>query len=164
MTHSTIPESAGAWCEGREEDRLSVDIVAAMASATTELAAIARQLEPLAALQERARRLEAFIRLGKVLLGEDREEDREEDLEETAQRKKRTSVEHARHVLETFQRPMRTQEMADYVEEHGLMQGSWTREVLRTAMRTHPEDFECISKGLYVLREWPSIYKRVPDH
>jgi hypothetical protein len=75
MTHSPMPESAGAWREGGElEERLHADIVAAMASATTVLAALTQQLGALAVLQQRARHLEAFIRVGTVLLGEGREE------------------------------------------------------------------------------------------
>jgi hypothetical protein len=75
MTHSAMPESVGTCGEGEEgEDRLRADIGAAIASATTALAALTRQLESRAVLQQRARYLDAFIRLGTVLLREGREE------------------------------------------------------------------------------------------
>jgi Flp pilus assembly CpaE family ATPase len=132
-----------------------VDIVAAMASATQELAALTSQLEERTVLQQRARHLEAFIRVGTVLLGQGNEE--------AVPRKPRTAAQHARYVLETCQRPMRAKEIAEYLAQHGLMQGRWTAEVLRTAMRTHPEDFACLRTGLYALRAWPSTHKRVPE-
>jgi hypothetical protein len=155
MAQRTTPESARLWLDAwGSEDRLRMDIVAAMASAATELAALTRQLAHVSVLQDRARHLEAFIRVGTVLLGEGRET--------AAPRKKRTAVQHATRVLETFQRPMRAKEMAAYLAQHGCMQGRWTAEVLRTAMRTHPEDFACIGRGLYALRAWPPT--RVPQN
>jgi hypothetical protein len=137
--------------------------------------AIKKRVEKLQELQRRAQPLEAFVRAGRKVLGDDRDTQRpapfseqgkaphEACIHEAATQGKRTATAYARLALEASQRPMRTQEMAAYLEKHGLMQGRWTSEVLRTAMRTHPEGFECIRTGLYALREWPSTQKCVPE-
>jgi hypothetical protein len=146
----------------------------AIEAATNELVAINRRLEELHVLQQRARQLEDFIGRGKVLLGQAHDEKPPEPpsdterilhdacINETPPRRQRTAVECARLALEAFKRPMRAQEMADYLEQRGLMQGQWTREVLRTAMRKHP-DFERIDAGLYALTAWPPALKSVPE-
>ena len=148
-------------------------ILAAIEIATQQLVHVNTQLEQLQLLQQRARHLDAFIRLGHALLGDEQPPQLPESPQETARPhqeafpheppsgRKRTAAEYARSTLEAFQRPMRAQEMAEYVQRLGLMQGQYVGEVLRTAMRKHPA-FECISAGLYALKAWPPVLKAVP--
>jgi HB1, ASXL, restriction endonuclease HTH domain len=115
-------------------------------------------------LQQRATQLQEFMSIGRLLLGEDAAA-----LQVLAPilprhvSHKVTAANFAKQVLEEVGRPMRVQEIADYLTHRGLMRGKWTREVLRTAMRKHAEVFERVAEGVYVLKAWPSERKSVPD-
>ena len=149
-------------------------IFEAIETATHQLAQVNKQLEQLHILQQRARHLEEFIALGKILAGQATGEEPHESPANTAStlpdavsceialNRKRTAADYARLALEETKRPMRAPEMADYVQRLGLMKGQYVGEVLRTAMRKHP-DFERISEGLYALKAWPPELKSVPE-
>jgi hypothetical protein len=145
-------------------------IFEALEAATHQLAQVNKRLEQLQLLQQRARQLEEFIALGKILTGQATGNEPhacpaqpahilpETSNGDLAVPRKRTAADYARLALEEAQRPMRAAEMAEDLQRRGLMEGQYVREVLRTAMRKHA-DFERVSEGLYALKAWPSELK-----
>jgi len=172
INHIAMDGGGGGMNNNFDGDRDK--IFEAIETATHQLAQVNKQLEQLHILQQRARHLEEFIALGKILAGQAPGEEPHESSANTARTlpdavsgeraldRKRTATDYARLALEDAKRPMRAAEMADYVQRLGLMKGQYVREVLRTAMRKHP-DFERISEGLYALKAWPPELKSVPE-
>jgi hypothetical protein len=130
-------------------------LAAAIALATSQLVALEEEMRPLQAQldqhQMKVIQLQRFIALGKHLLGES---PAIPPALSGRGRRRPSAVDYATQVLETTGRPMRAQEIADYLHHQGLMPGKWTREVLRTAMRNHPQLFACVAQGLYALQAW----------
>jgi hypothetical protein len=125
-------------------------------------------------LQQRASQLRNFVTLGKSLFGvEDITEASPIDvgMEEGMAAQDEISVQYeahedytvadwARRLLEETGRPMRVPEIAKTLVERGWVKPKNAGEVIRTAMARR-EDFERIALGLYALKEWPPVLKRL---
>jgi hypothetical protein len=145
-------------------------IADAIESASTELRDIQQQLEQFRRLGQRAKQLEDFIALGRVLIGEVQTADTPESPAQTEPprrrfilrpRGKRTVAACVREVLEERQRPMRLLEITQELLDRKWVKGKWAREVIRTALN-RGDEFERIVTGVYALKHWPDTLKRWP--
>jgi hypothetical protein len=142
----------------------------AIASATMELRDIQQQLEQLRRLEQRAKQLEEFIALGRILIGEVQTADTpvapaqpepSRRIFPKTPRGKRTVATCVRELLEEHQRPMRLLEITQELLGRKWVKGKWAREVIRTALN-RGDEFERIVTGVYALKNWPDILKRWP--
>jgi hypothetical protein len=145
-------------------------IADAIESATMELRDIQQQLEQFRRLEQRAKQLEEFIALGRILVGEVQSADTPVSpaQPEPPRRKfqktprgKRTVATCVRELLEEHQRPMRLLEITQELLDRKWVKGKWAREVIRTALN-RGDEFERIVTGVYALKHWPEIFKRWP--
>jgi HB1, ASXL, restriction endonuclease HTH domain len=164
-----------ADCTEGNYDKIS----AAIEGAADELQYVEKELGELQTqlqqLQQRAAQLQDFIGLGKLLLGKQEPsiqmvtpEESELTISTPAFHgtipRRLSAGDYAKQVLEEVGRPMRAQEMANYLTQRGLMRGKWTREVLRTAMRKNQEIFERVAEGVYALKAWSPEQKSLIEH
>jgi hypothetical protein len=145
-------------------------IADAIESASTELRDIQQQLEQFRRLEQRAKQLEDFIALGRILIGEVQTADTPVSLVQPnspprrftkTPRRKRTVATCVRELLEEYQRPMRLMEITQELLDRKWVKGKWAREVIRTALN-RGDEFERIVTGVYALKHWPDTLKRWP--
>lgn len=136
-------------------------IADAIDEAIDELYQVQRQLKQLHMLEQRAKQLEEFITLGKSLIGQEIA-DRSIESQDREARDSRTVKDTVRALFEEKKHPMRMYELANELIAREWVVGKWAREVIRTAVRRHQEDFERIAGGVYALKEWPEVLKRWP--
>jgi hypothetical protein len=145
-------------------------IADAIESASTELRDIQQQLELFRRLEQRAKQLEDFIALGRVLIGEaesveiaefpPKNEHQPRRFPKTP-RGKRTVATCIRELFEEYQRPMKLLEITQELLDRKWVKGKWAREVIRTALN-RGDEFERIVTGVYALKHWPDTLKRWP--
>jgi hypothetical protein len=152
-------------------------IADAIESASTELRDIQQQLELFRRLEQRAKQLEDFIALGRLLIGEEQTTKAPESPVKAtpppkrfgpgrggfpkAPRGKRTVATCVRELLEEHRRPMRLMEITQELLDRKWVKGKWAREVIRTALN-RGDEFERIVPGVYALKHWPETLKRWP--
>lgn len=145
-------------------------ITDAIESATLELRDLQQQLEQFRRLEQRAKQLEDFISLGRILMGDAQnttipvlppKKDLPHRKFPKIPRGKRTAPTCARKLLEEQQKPMRLLEITRELLTRKWVSGKWAREVIRNALN-RGDDFERLAPGVYALKHWPDTLKRWP--